>query len=357
MITFDWNDWNFIYRKASLHSRKPLERMGLRFLHSPCSLERIAVELQDQLNASGIFTRVHAESIWTDGTPQAVFTTVAGEQFKCELADLLVIIKEVFPSRGKRPVRETGLLVQAKISKSRFHLSQGNKNGEDSTFKERNLLEKLDRTTPLVLLSGYSSKSTQIGSYFLAGAKPGLKDCARYLLMPDSSTWKLRTPHLNEPFQMGWASTMNPGRLNKPRNFTTAIYNMIVHKNAGKEISNPLKCEWSSLVEDLRRKYHGIQMRGYNKQNRINYSFNEIYQLYQPFYTFRGNSFSVSSSYLDNELIDLMTREVGSESEEYNDDEPPINIFFDFKEEDNLPKIPVMQLTLYHKESPIEFSI
>lgn len=273
MQKFGWNQWHRLHAKFRKSGRKSIERWGLAYLHSESSLDSLAYSVASALNKNGRHSIVYAESIWIDGTPQAVAETPSGSQIKCELADLLFIIEE--KSINGNTQKETGLLIQGKATPKHNKLTSGS-----STKKERQLLECMDRSKPIKLYRATKiSHSSEIGSYKLNGTPFGMGDCSRYLLMPKFSTWRiydLITYPLDRltiaPFQVGWPRSIRSPYLQSPRGIVEAVQRMVLFGEIGKEITNPSTCEWSRLVNDLRGNYLGSQMAGYGGQERINTS-------------------------------------------------------------------------------------
>lgn len=157
--------------------------------------------------------RVHVESVWVDGTPQASFTCAAGLSGNCELADLLLLVRREQPTGLL--VDERSLLLQAKVTPRHNRLTSG-----ASTRLERRLLERLDRTVALDLHRD-TARTSAIGSYVLGasqtGTLVGLQDCARYVLAPKAATWKGVYIGTYPPYQVGWPNWIQGPVLHKPR--------------------------------------------------------------------------------------------------------------------------------------------
>lgn len=266
-MRFDWTDWQ-IRMHAHHGAIWGLERWFLMYFHNPDSLNALAHAIQSYASLA-MSTSVNAgiESMWIDGTPQAVAISARG-QVKCELADLLLIVQDVSPSG--QVLSERGLLVQAKVASKPNRIPGG-----ASTRKERRLLERMDRTQPLELYADTGAGSP-IGSYTLGpapGRSVGLEDCARYLLIPKTLHWGLRYP-LYAPHQVGWPPVHSRNAMYPSFDFVQAIIQMYdpIGSTIGRSILQPTgatTCEWTRLVNDLRRRYSKTAMGGYGGQSRV----------------------------------------------------------------------------------------
>ncbi len=273
MKKFGWYEWRKLYEKFRESGRNSIERWGLCFLHSEPSLNALACLVASALNKNGRRAMVYAESIWIDGTPQAIAETTSGSEVKCELADLLFIFEE--KSSNGDTKKEIGLLIQGKATPRHNKLTSGS-----STKKERKLLECMDRSKPIELYRAtVVSPSSKIGVYNLSGIPVGMRDCSRYLLMPKLLGWRfygLITRPLDRlaiaPFQVGWPRSIRSPYLQSPRGIVEAVQRMVLFGEIGKEIADPSICEWSRMVNDLRGGYLGSYMAGYGGQKRINNS-------------------------------------------------------------------------------------
>lgn len=266
MKRFGWGQWNRLHSQFKNRKLRSIERWGLSYLHSICSLDGLAQSVAKVLGDSGKHCSVSVESIWIDGTPQAKAQIGSGGVVKCELADLLFLLEEKNTSGHIQ--RETALLVQGKATPRYNKLTSGS-----STKKERQLLEGMDRSKPLELYKDTrSSSGAQIGSYILGGIPWGLGDCSRYLLMPKAAAWSVPAWLTIAPFQVGWPKTKCSPYLKGPRGVVEAIQRMALVGDIGKVVIDPSKCEWSRLVEDLRGNYARIYMSGYGGQPRHNTS-------------------------------------------------------------------------------------
>lgn len=274
MEPFGWKQWSSLYRAFKISKRHSIERYGLSYLHSDCALDGLAHVIAKILKENGKRCEVSIESIWVDGTPQAEAKMPSGCLIKCELADLLFILQET--NQANSTISETGLLIQGKATPKYNKLTSGN-----STKKERQLLEGMDRSQPITLYRGTSAnKNSVIGTYILNGVSTGLGDCSRYLLMPKSAAW-IPPPLLLHyypaiyyyaPFQVGWPKDKTSPYLQSPQCITESFKQMALLKNIGKNIIYPSNCEWSRMVNDLRGNYLNTQMAGYGGQPRINNS-------------------------------------------------------------------------------------
>lgn len=266
MKKFGWSQWRIIhatFRSKRLHS---LERLGLTYLHSKYALDGLARSVAERLANSGKHCWVSVDSVWIDGTPQAKATAISGVAIKCELADLLFIVEERDISGATQ--KETALLIQGKVTPKYNKLTSGS-----STKKERQLLERVDRSKPLELFRDTKgSNGSKIGSYTLGLIPLGLSDCSRYLLMPKSFAWDCPTCLAMAPFMIGWPKSNRTPFIKSPIGVVEAIQKMALSAKIGKQVTNPSKCEWSRLVNDLRGKYSATQMSGYGGQPRLNSS-------------------------------------------------------------------------------------
>lgn len=254
----DWQYWFWIKR---LQNGRSLERWALRHLHHRDYLNLLVERITEfnRLRRRPCFVQVN--SIWIDGTPQAI-AKAKTKDVKCELADLLYIVEEL-DHKGDRICRK-GLLLQGKLTVHPRKIDSGN-----STKKERALFEKLDRRHELTLNNGVSGNSKIIGKYLLdSSVNAGLSDCARFLLMPKRRCW-LHDFILNcSPFHVTWPKREVSNEMVVGQGLTEAVLEMYSGTGLGKEIIAPTKCEWSRMVLDLENKYKGVEMKGYDKQKR-----------------------------------------------------------------------------------------
>lgn len=247
-------------------NNRSIERWGLSYLHSDYALDELARSVAYVLGRNGRKCSVWAESIWIDGTPQAEAAMPSGKKIQCELADLLFIVEEINCIDSSS--NERGVLIQGKATLKYNKLPSGN-----STKKERQLLEGMDRAKPLTLYRGTSSaNSSKIGTYHLFNIAHGLADCSRYLLMPKGAMWFYPIFELYAPFQVGWPKSRASSLLRTPKSIVESMQEMVISKTIGKSIVEPSKCEWSRMVNDLRGNYSNVRMAGYNNQSRINRS-------------------------------------------------------------------------------------
>ncbi|MGL6046449.1 MAG: hypothetical protein ACRC02_08305 [Vogesella sp.] len=262
MKYFGWWLWGAVNRlRAKNKGMYGRERTLLMLLHDSRSLTQLARSIKNGYPGSS----VRVQSIWVDGTPQAEFKTMAGETKNCEFADLLLIVR--YQNSTGQITEERGIALQVKISDKYNALPGG-----ESTKLERALLEDMDRSHKLELYSATSRhKSSFIGSYdFGTGAiKTGLKDVARYTNFPKNKPWFSMGI---APLQVGWPKSYTNKFFSKPIGFVEAIQRLASGK-IGRDIfpvgpSDP----WAEMVSDLRGSYAGVQMNGYNGQNRINIS-------------------------------------------------------------------------------------
>lgn len=319
MSHFGWLAWTKLH--AAFKAGKlehGLEREALKYLHRKSSLRMLAQRLARDLPG----WRVRAESIWIDGTPQATFTDTAGLVDNCELADLLLIVRREQPNGLL--FDERGLLLQAKVTPRHNRLTSG-----ASTKLERRLLERVDRTLKLDLHRD-TARTALIGSYVLgsagAGVLAGLKDCARYVLVPKSAMWKgMCTFHTYPPYQVGWpVSSLRP-ELRKPRGLVETVLSVGLHGTLGRLILSPSVDQWSQLVTDLRGDFVTAFMPGY-KHHRIH----------------NASAFLLHSSGLEYSVAGYSPT-------------PPRGGVFDFEQlVERPPKIPILTITLSSREPVLE---
>lgn len=264
MKPFGWLRWMNLFGKK--HGRS-LERYYLQYLHSRNALENLARGTAKVLTKAGKPCKVQLKSIWIDGTPQAVATTVSGTRVQCELADLLFILEE--KDHHGKTIKETGLLLQAKVSRRNNKIPEG-----ASTKKERDLLEEMDRNKKIALYRGTGGTTTsQIGTspYILSRTLAGLEDCARYLLMPLEPMWQ-GLPQRYAPYQVGWPASRSKAYLQSPVSILRAVQDMVISRTVGRQILHRSQCEWSRMVDDLRQGYSGVNMKGFGGQPRVSSS-------------------------------------------------------------------------------------
>lgn len=248
---FFWSDIYSSYKKPSL------ERWALSQLHCYNGLKYISEKIME---SNKKFLAAQVNSIWIDGTPQAI-GSFQGGTVKCELADLLYIVQR-YNSDGKLLNRK-GVLIQAKNTNDPKLIYSGK-----STRKERDLLQRLDRSKDLKIVSGFSEASEPIGNYRLdSSVGKGLYDCARYLLMPKNRYWK-KTDTNSSPFQVTWPKDEKTNKMKDGISLTKAMVDMVGNSSIGRDIVDPKNCEWSRLVVDLENKYRGVIMKGYGNQPR-----------------------------------------------------------------------------------------
>lgn len=270
-----WKNWANELSKHNHKPRKNLERWGLRYLHDTSSLNYLTKEIASWLSklplATSIPFSVQTESIWIDGTPQAVSTLIDKRNVQCELSDLLFII-EVKGRKGF--FLEKAVLLQGKISCKHNKFSGSNQ----STIKERKLLEKTNTHDCIDLYTGTSGvKSTHIGKYILGSSLNGMEEFSRYLLISKSNGWSGGKNFSHGPFQIGWPDSYTDSYLGKTHDFSFAVLRMLCSSGMGKLLNMSPACEWTRMVNDLRRQYKNITMNGYGGQSRINLSNNATF--------------------------------------------------------------------------------
>lgn len=284
----DWLYWFFIKK---LKKGRSLERWALRHLHKRDYLNLLAEKIIEFNRLSRRPCFVQVNSIWIDGTPQAIAKSRTKE-VKCELADLLYIVEELNHKGGI--IRRKGILIQGKNTVHPRKIDNGN-----STKKERSLFEKLDRKEGLTLKTGVSQESKQIGEYFFdSSVKEGLSDCARFLLMPKNRCWFYDYLFCYSPFHVTWPKRENSNEMAVGKSLSETILEMYNGISLGKEIIAPSRCEWSRMVFDLENKYKGVEMKGYDRQKR-HYSSN--------IFSFQVHKELSHEKMLDSDAYDLTT--------------------------------------------------
>lgn len=285
-----WENWSKVYLNKKNKKRASLERWGLRNLHSVATLDYIVSEVKKNLNNTP-YINVSANSVWVDGTPQAKFTVSKYEDvnnsstsyvntnqvslkarkdevLNCELADLLFIFNEFNSKTGFKKVR--AVLLQGKCSEKNNLLPDG-----PSTEKERKLLESVNREELLTLYPGTKASGKEIGKYKLGGGEPGLADCAKYLMMPKYEAWNYKPPEKTGPYVIGWPVDSSSKSLGVTQNYLDAVIDeMLKSPKMGREVKFKngdidRTCEWSKMIDDLLTSYHGVTMKGYDRQRRF----------------------------------------------------------------------------------------
>lgn len=254
MSHLGWINWNRLHAryKAGLLPHG-LEREALKYLHRKSSLNLLARRIASA--CPGLAVR--AESIWIDGTPQATFTDMSGQTANCELADLLLIVRKELPTG--QLIDENALLLQAKVTPKYNRLTSGS-----STKLERRLLENVNRTLQIDLHRDTQRKNL-INTYVLgpgAYGAIGLKDCARYLLVPKGAAWA-NAGFSFPPYQVGWPRSMPGPFLTKPIGFVDAALGIGVRGTLGRPVTASPTDVWSKMISDLRGAYVGVVMPGY----------------------------------------------------------------------------------------------
>lgn len=286
-----WENWSKVYLNKKHKKRASLERWGLRNLHSVETLDHIVSEVKKKYLYNNPYINVSANSVWVDGTPQAKFTVSKYENvnnsstsygntnqvslkarkdevLNCELADLLFIFNEFNNQNGFKKVR--AVLLQGKCSEKNNLLPDG-----PSTEKERKLLESVNREEQLTLYPGTKASGKEIGMYKLGGDEPGLADCAKYLMMPKYEAWNYKPPENTAPYVIGWPENSSSKSLGVTKNYLDAVIDeMLTSQTMGREVKFKNRdidrtCEWSKMIDDLLTSYHGVTMKGYDRQRRF----------------------------------------------------------------------------------------
>lgn len=286
-----WENWSKVYLNKKHKKRASLERWGLRNLHSVETLDHIVSEVKRKYLKNNPYINVSANSVWVDGTPQAKFTVSKYENvnnsstsygntnqvslkarkdevLNCELADLLFIFNEFNSKNDFKKVR--AVLLQGKCSEKNNLLPDG-----PSTEKERKLLESINREELLTLYPGTKASGKEIGMYKLGGDEPGLADCAKYLMMPKYEAWNYKPPENTDPYVIGWPENSASKSLGVTKNYLDAVIDeMLTSQKMGREVKFKngdidRTCEWSKMIDDLLTSYHGVTMKGYDRQRRF----------------------------------------------------------------------------------------
>lgn len=234
---------------------RAVERRGLRHIHDPATLDELSLHLANYLAALSIRAVVRTESVWIDGTPQAKFVTQNG-LVQCELADLLVLLTEV---KNQSITRRAAVLIQAKVGTAVDRIPSGS-----STKKERALLEEVDLSHPIELYRDTQGKK-QIGSYQLNTSGIGLKNYARYMVMP--TQFHNTFFQTFEPFVTGWPQKTSSNILSSLalfKDLPIALWEMKV----GKPLLTSID-EWTRLVENLLGQYRFKRMRRFGGFDRV----------------------------------------------------------------------------------------
>lgn len=111
--------------------------------------------------------------------------------------------------------------------------------------------------------------------YKLGGDEPGLADCAKYLMMPKYEAWNYKPPENTDPYVIGWPESSASKSLGVTKNYLDAVINeMLTSQKMGREVkfkSGDIDrtCEWSKMIDDLLTSYHGVTMKGYDRQRRF----------------------------------------------------------------------------------------
>lgn len=263
-----WAQWRVLHSEFKRSGSKQQERWQLKYLHSPHALRYMAKMTYGYLRFLGRPADISIQSVWIDGTPQVKGSLPSGTPLRaCELADLLLIINHT--NLAGITLKRTGLLLQGKTGKRHNALPSNN-----STKKERQLLEGLDRTHDLFVYRDTQAK-TPIGQYKF-GMGIGLEDCARYLVMAKDWWWQnCLTGHPLGPLQVGWPKSRASTKLDNPISMMSAILEMSMNLTSGRPIrekNNLLGCEWSRMVWDLLGDYEPVIMQGYGRQRRVHTS-------------------------------------------------------------------------------------
>ena len=180
----------------------------------------------------------------------------------------MFIFNEFNSQNGFKKVR--AVLFQGKCSEKNNLLPDG-----PSTEKERKLLESVNREEQLILYPSTKASGKEIGMYKLGGDKPGLADCAKYLMMPKYEAWNYKPPENTDPYVIGWPENSSSKSLGVTNNYLDAVIDeMLKSQTMGREVKFKngdidRTCEWSKMIDDLLTSYHGVTMKGYDRQRRF----------------------------------------------------------------------------------------
>lgn len=272
---FGWSLWHKIedewQRRIQPTSKiKEQERWHLREFHSKRRVQYLARWLCSNLQTFDHSVVVGVESIWVDHTPQAEGTyseSNSSVQVKCELADILLIIRVAVPGV---PLYEKATLIQAKCVDDPRVLDPNAPH--DSTDDERNLLERCDSN--FVVKTGTKSTARLLNpkklSYHLpevAKGKIGLEDYASYLLIPRGMA-----PY-SEPYFLLWPDDRGV-QYGPLESFGMAMLGMTgLYGNKFGDIGQVLELggtdDWNELVNDLRDHYKGKATGKFSKATKV----------------------------------------------------------------------------------------
>ena len=187
----------------------------------------IATAWRPLLQPHGI--SVSLSGVFVHQTPQATFTDLKGNQKRCELADLLVVIEDV---SAASVVRRWAALVQAKMASGR--------GGKTITMPgDLVQLDLFSRWPPFSLPAGFAPGTRNFSTCKYAG---NVRDCGRYgLISPQPSpAWHQHAP----------AAIMPPGGIE----LGTFLARMLETGQVGfgREATG-LGDDWSRTVDELMR--------------------------------------------------------------------------------------------------------
>lgn len=251
-----WIDWSVIF---SNRPKKGLERWALRALHSNKSLRDIANHISKHLSTNGHISLLSIDSIWIDGTPQAVGVCANRKSTKSELGDILLAINVIDSRAGSSKMN--ALIIQAKVSDNHNKLS-----ATPSTAKEVALFYDLDTTKDLVLYTGTQLTSRKIGTYTL-NFGIGLQNGATFLNMPRKASW-MDIGQQKNAFLCGNIMSKKPYMI-KGIDSYSKVLSKFSNFQIGKPVVDPRSCEWSRMILDLLNNYRPVTMSGYGGQKRV----------------------------------------------------------------------------------------
>ncbi len=273
MSLFDWQAWRERLGAKDAQN-KQTERWYLQKLHGPNELSELAFLVAKRLAAADLPAKVQVQSVWIDALPQAVgramplgfeaqpaelWPGMHLEPVKCELADLLYVVKIIDYSS----VQERAVLLQGKMSEQANRLPGGS-----STRTERALLERHLWTVPIELYRSHTAAAGSFIGRYLIGPPgvPGLMDFARYLLIAKTPAWKVASPL--SPYAVGWPEATHSPYLRAIDHVDLAQCAVDMAGVGAMVPGRPVGFggEWDNLVYALRNGNSARHFKGYGGQ-------------------------------------------------------------------------------------------
>lgn len=272
MSFFGWADWQRRVDRQEANDRQT-ERWFLQKLHGPAELSELAFRIAQRLAWTGKRGTVEVQSVWIDSLPQVVgaadrvgfedradsSASTLLEPVKCELADLLYVVKI-----ADGPVRERALLLQGKIARRADSLPTGG-----STKTERALLERHSWSEPVKVYRAHvASENAHVGTFKLGSAgSHGFRDYCRYLLISKYAGWS--TGSKLGPYMTGWPQGSRTSQLQGANHIDLAECAIEMAEmqsgSPGRNVDNTLP-EWNALIATLRDGNNDRYMKGYGGQ-------------------------------------------------------------------------------------------